>query len=140
MDINKAIEDFKAWYDSNKGFQNLKLYDFIVDDGGILYDGYDISPELKGYYIEFAASNPKDLDNKHICTFGPYGIRGRIVAPEFDDLDCSEEFIIRDDSPFMDTGYPGITLLDDHHAMVVYYIEDPAFPNARGIEGNIIEF
>jgi hypothetical protein len=52
----KAIEDFEAWYDNNKEFQNLKLYDFIVDDGGILYDGYDISPELKNYYIEFALS------------------------------------------------------------------------------------
>lgn len=72
MNISKALEDFNDWYDNNKEFQNLKLYDFIVDDGGILYDGYDISPELKGYYIEFAASNPKDLDN-NMCTFGnPY--------------------------------------------------------------------
>ena len=70
----------------------------------------------------------------------PCGIRGRIVSPEFEDIDSAEEFIIRDDSPFLDTGYPGITLLDEHHAMVVYYIEDPAVPNARGIEGNIIEF
>lgn len=72
MNISKAIEDFRVWYDNNKEFQNLKLYDFIVDDGGILYDGYDISPELKGYYIEFAASNPKDSDS-NMCTFGnPY--------------------------------------------------------------------
>lgn len=96
MNISKAIEDFRAWYDNNKEFQNLKLYDFIVDDGGILYDGYNISPELKGYYIEFAASNPKDLDNKHMCTFGnPYWqvecriCKLREVQP---DEDCDEAY------------------------------------------------
>lgn len=96
MNINKAIEDFRTWYDNNKVFQYLKLYDFIVDDGGILYDGYDISPELKGYYIEFAASNPKDIDNKHMCTFGnPYWqIECRIckLRETQQDEDCDEAY------------------------------------------------
>jgi len=83
-------------------------------------------------------------DGRTMIVYGyrkePCGVRGRIVSPEFEDLDTAEEFVIRDDSPFPDTGYPGITLLDEHHAMAVYYIEDPAVPAARGIEGNIIEF
>ena len=92
MNINKAIEDFKAWYDNNRVFQSLKLYNFMADDNGILYDGCDISPELKDYYIEFGASDPKDLFN-NMCTFGNpcWQIECRICKP---DEDCDGTYDI----------------------------------------------
>jgi hypothetical protein len=95
---------------------------------------YMIEPDIG---VNFYTAPDKDLLEPIIEEVAN---RPNLFFVYFEDIDSAEEFIIRDDSPFPDTGYPGITLLDDHHVMVVYYIEDPAFPTARGIEGNIIEF
>ncbi|MBR2345623.1 MAG: exo-alpha-sialidase [Lentisphaeria bacterium] len=82
-------------------------------------------------------------DGRTMIVYGyrkePFGIRGRIVSPEFEDLDTTEEFIIRDDSPEIDTGYPWLTVLDNKRLLVVYYIKTGAVRCAGGIEGNIIE-
>lgn len=82
-------------------------------------------------------------DGRTLVVYGfrkpPFGVRGRIVSPEFEDVDTAEEFIIRDDAPTLDVGYPWIVLLDARRVLVVYYIGDPTQPCAGGIEGNIIE-
>ena len=82
-------------------------------------------------------------DGRTMIVYGyrkaPFGVRGRIVSPEFEDLDTAEEFIIRDDSPEVDTGYPWLTMLDARRLLAVYYIRTGAVRCAGGIEGSIIE-
>ena len=81
-------------------------------------------------------------DGRWLLTYGyrhePYGIRARIM-----DLECemwSDELVLRDDGGSTDLGYSWPVLLDDHHALVVYYFNYEGSKGTRGIEGTIIEF
>jgi len=81
-------------------------------------------------------------DGRVLLTYGyrhpPFGIRARILNPECTDFDTAPEFILRDDANNGDTGYPWSIVLDDNHALVVYYINnDPS--DVRHIEGTIIK-
>lgn len=64
------------------------------------------------------------------------GSRARIIAPGQDFADA-EEFIIRDDSPSRDTGYPSATLLPGGQILIAYYIPDER--GIRGIEATLVE-
>lgn len=66
----------------------------------------------------------------------PMGTRARIIAPGQDFADA-EEFIIRDDSPSRDTGYPSATLLPGGQILIAYYIPDER--GIRGIEATLVE-
>ncbi len=64
-----------------------------------------------------------------LLTYGyrrkPYGIRGRICNGELTNISEAEEFILRDDGPNLDLGYPHAIQLDDGEILVSYYISDP---------------
>ncbi len=67
----------------------------------------------------------------------PMGVRARI-ASTFDELESTEEIIIRDDSPSADTGYPSACIMEDGRILVAYYIADDR--GVRGIEGTIVSY
>lgn len=66
----------------------------------------------------------------------PMGIRARLVEPG-QSLERAKEFVIRDDSPSKDTGYPSAIPLGDGRILVAYYIADER--GIRGIEGTLLE-
>lgn len=81
-------------------------------------------------------------DGRWLLTYGyrhePYGIRTRIM-----DSECrtwSDEIVLRDDGGSTDLGYSWPVLLDNHHALVVYYFNYEGSKGTRGIEGTILEF
>ena len=81
-------------------------------------------------------------DGRWLLTYGyrhePYGIRARIM-----DSECemwSDEIVLRIDGGSTDLGYSWPVLLDDHHALVVYYFNYEGSKGTRGIEGTILEF
>lgn len=51
----------------------------------------------------------------------PFGIRGRIIDPECENIETSEEFIIRHDGLCGDIGYPWTCQLEDESIYCVYY-------------------
>lgn len=55
----------------------------------------------------------------------PYGIRARICNGELTNIHECEEYVIRDDAPNGDLGYPHAIQLDDGEILMVYYISDP---------------
>ena len=72
MNKFRIEKDFRDWYKNNEYFQSLSLIEHMSDRGdGILFDGEDISPELKGYGVEFSGSDYSifNSENKR-CTFG----------------------------------------------------------------------
>jgi hypothetical protein len=69
MNLNKAEKDFEIWYEDHEDFRKTQLQNYIIDNDSLLFEGREISPELKKYSIEFAATNPDNPDN-YICTFG----------------------------------------------------------------------
>lgn len=80
-------------------------------------------------------------DNRVLLTYGyrhkPYGIRGRLLDPECTDFATSPEIIIRDDGDNGDLGYPWSVMLDNNHALVVYYFNKDN--GTRYIAGTILE-
>ena len=80
-------------------------------------------------------------DNRVLLTYGyrhkPYGIRGRLLNPECTDFATSPEIIIRDDGDNGDLGYPWSVMLDNNHALVVYYFNKDN--GTRYIAGTILE-
>ena len=81
-------------------------------------------------------------DGHWLLTYGyrhePYGIRARIM-----DSEChtwSDEIVLREDGGSTDLGYSWPVLLDDHHALVVYYFNYEGNRGTRGIEGTIVSF
>ena len=83
-------------------------------------------------------------DGRALLVYGyrkpPFGVRGRVLSPEIDDLDEAEEFIIRDDSPVIDVGYPWIAPLGGNRFFIIYYLSRSDVPGAGGIEGSIVQF
>lgn len=83
-------------------------------------------------------------DGRVLLVYGyrqaPYGVRARLLNSECTDWATAPEIVLRDDSLSPDCGYPWPVLLDDHHALVTYYItgDDPI--QTRYIAGTIVEF
>lgn len=79
-------------------------------------------------------------DGRLLLVYGyrhePMGVRARIVEPG-QDIAAAEEFVIRDDSPSRDTGYPSATILPGGQILIAYYISDER--GLRGIEGTLVE-
>ncbi|MBP2291983.1 sialidase family protein [Azospirillum rugosum] len=69
-------------------------------------------------------------DGRLLVVYGyrhkPYGVRARVWDPYKGPLDDAPEFVIRDDAPSPDTGYPWATVLADGRVAVCYYICDGA--------------
>lgn len=76
-----------------------------------------------------------------LLTYGyrhaPIGIRARLLAPDASDFATAPEYILRDDGGSWDVGYPWSVLLDDRHALVVYYFNTGDGP--RHIAGTVVE-
>ena len=76
--------------------------------------------------------HPFDLqrlpDGRALLVYGyrhrPYGIRARLLDPECREIDSAKEFVIRDDGPSPDLGYPWATVLPDGGLLVAYYFCD----------------
>jgi len=82
-------------------------------------------------------------DGRAIVAYGyrkpPFGVRLRICGPELDDIEQTEEFIVRDDSEKIDTGYPWITQLDKNKFLIVYYINKDSTNGPGHIAGTVFE-
>lgn len=83
-------------------------------------------------------------DNRVLLVYGyrhePYGIRARVLNPECTDWAEAEETVIRDDSVSPDCGYPWAVVLDDHRALIVYYLAGSDPVQTRYIGGTVVEF
>lgn len=81
-------------------------------------------------------------DDRVLLVYGyrhePYGIRARILNPECTDFATAEEMVLREDGGNTDIGYPWAVVLDEHHALVTYYLNIDN--GTRHIAGTIIEF
>ncbi|MBR5639693.1 MAG: exo-alpha-sialidase [Muribaculaceae bacterium] len=81
-------------------------------------------------------------DGRRLLTYGfrhePYGIRARIMDSECQSW--SDEIVLRDDGGSTDLGYSWPVLIDDHHALVVYYFNYEGIKGTRCIEGTIVSF
>ncbi len=64
------------------------------------------------------------------------GIRARLVDPAMADYGAAAEFVVRDDSPSRDLGYPWAAPMGDGRVLVVYYFCDPA--GLRHIAGSVL--
>ncbi|WP_085553601.1 exo-alpha-sialidase [Azospirillum agricola] len=67
----------------------------------------------------------------------PYGLRARLWDPASGGIGGASEFVLRDDAPSGDTGYPWATALPDGRALVVHYTSDAE--GVRHIAGSLIE-
>ena len=94
-------------------------------DGGKSWAPWTVH-ELVGHPFD-AVSLP---DGRALLVYGyrepPFGIRARLLDPEFKDPAGAEEIIIRDDGPGGDIGYPWAALLPGGRIVVTYYFCDPA--------------
>lgn len=65
-------------------------------------------------------------DGRVLVAYGyrrePFGIRCKLVNPEFDNLDAAEEFVIRDDGGSSDIGYPWAVQTADGNMFIAYYM------------------
>ena len=79
-------------------------------------------------------------DGRLLVVYGyrhqPYGVRARVWDPYKGALDDAPEFVIRDDAPSPDVGYPWATVLADGRVAVCYYICDPQ--GIRHIEATLL--
>ena len=80
-------------------------------------------------------------DGRALVVYGfrhkPYGIRARLWRPDGPTpLAETEEFVIRNDGPSPDLGYPWATRLADGRILVVYYFCDPH--GVRHIAGSVL--
>jgi len=83
-----------------------------------------------------AVGHPCDVvplpDGRALLVYGyrhpPYGIRARLLDDPFADPATAPEFIVRDDGPGPDLGYPWGCRLADGRVLLVYY-----FPDADGV-------
>jgi len=79
-------------------------------------------------------------DGRLLLVYGyrhdPMGTRARIIEPG-QALADAEEYVIRDDSPSRDTGYPSATILPGGQILIAYYIPDEH--GIRGIEATLVE-
>ncbi|NLC67318.1 MAG: exo-alpha-sialidase [Clostridiaceae bacterium] len=98
------------------------LYTSESCDGGLTW-----TPPKKAAFE--APSTPFDVirlnDKNALLTYGyrkpPYGIRARILDKECENIDGSEEFILRDDGLGRDLGYSSSIQLPDGRIFIVYY-------------------
>lgn len=79
-------------------------------------------------------------DGRVLLVYGyrhaPYGVRARLWNPERQSIDETEEFIIRDDAPSPDVGYPWASVTPDGRILVVYYIADGR--GIRNVEASLL--
>lgn len=79
-------------------------------------------------------------DNRVLLVYGyrhpPFGIRARVLAPECDNLQTSQEIILRNDGGNRDLGYPWATMLSSSEALVVYYFNKA--DGTRHIAGTLL--
>lgn len=68
---------------------------------------------------------------------GSFGVRARLWDPRSGGPERVEEFVVRDDAPSPDVGYPWATLTPSGRILVVYYIGDAR--GVRRIEGSLID-
>lgn len=79
-------------------------------------------------------------DDRVLLIYGyrhpPYGIRARLLDAECSDLDTAPEYVIRDDGPGTDLGYPWGCALPGGDALALYYTygED----GVRHIAGSVL--
>ena len=123
--------------DGNKTRADLVTVESL--DGGFSWS----RPQRWNIHAEPSATCRLD-DGRALLVYGyrkpPFGVRGRVLSPEIDDLEETEEFIIRDDSPVIDVGYPWIAPLGGDRFFIIYYLSRSDVPGAGGIEGSIVQF
>ncbi len=119
-------------------FSRAHLVYVYSDDRGANWS----KPADTGFHAEPCACC-RMADRRVLLVYGyrqpdGFGVRGRICAPELDDMTESEEFIIRADGGTWDVGYPNIVPLDDGRYMVIYYLNKPEYHGASAIEASIL--
>jgi len=80
-------------------------------------------------------------DGRILVAYGyrrePFGVRCRLVDPEFEDLDEAEEMVLRSDGGNLDVGYPWAVRMADDRILVAYYFN--LDNGTRHIAGSILE-
>ena len=116
----------------------LNMHISVSSDDGKTYGPVQEIPSI------FASSPFHALQlrgGKVLISYGyrkkPFGIRAKICGSELQDLDNADEFILCDDAPNGDLGYPHAAQLKDGKILISYYISGE--DGTRRIEGIVIE-
>ena len=137
VSLFRTQTDFlKPGVDFEKTYLNMHIS--VSEDNGKTFGPVREIPSV------FASSPFQVLQlksGKTLISYGyrkkPFGIRGKICGPELEDLETAEEFILCDDAPNGDLGYPHAVQLKDNRILVSYYISGN--DGIRKIEGMFIE-
>ncbi|WP_029006954.1 exo-alpha-sialidase [Azospirillum halopraeferens] len=105
-----------------------------LDDRLAISASRDLGRTWEPWRVHEVVGHPYDAcplaDGRLLLAYGyrhrPFGVRARLWNPVREDPAAAAEFIVRDDSPSADTGYPWAVALPDGRALVVYYICDDA--------------
>ncbi|HZH26683.1 MAG TPA: sialidase family protein [Azospirillaceae bacterium] len=107
----------------------------ISTDGGRTW-GHPRLTEVIGHPCDIVPLQ----DGRAVLVYGyrhaPYGIRARLLEDPFADPATAPEFVVRDDGPGPDLGYPWGCQLADGRVLLVYYFADA--DGARHIAGSIL--
>ena len=114
-DYLKKGVDFEETY--------LNLHIAVSDDGGKTFGSVQ---EIDNCWCSSPCQALRLKSGNVLLVYGyrkaPYGIRARICNAELTNISESEEFILRDDAPNGDLGYPHAIQLENGEILVSYYI------------------
>ncbi len=67
----------------------------------------------------------------------PYGVRCCLLDVECSQIDNAHEYIIHDDAPSVDVGYPWAVKVNDTTVLVCFYLSDES--GCRHIAGSLLK-
>lgn len=118
---------------------------FGLDDRLVTAVSRDEGRSWGQWTVHDVIGHPYDVcalpDGRLLMVYGyrhaPYGVRGRVWDSSRQGPEEAEEFIIRDDSPSPDVGYPWACVTPEGKVLVVYYMCDSR--GIRHIAGTLLD-
>ena len=131
-------------YVTPKGTVVCFIRSFGIGDKTVVARSFDGGNAFEPLEITEIIGHPHQairlIDDRVLLVYGyrhqPYGIRARILDSECQELNDSEEIILREDGGNADLGYPWATRMPDGKILVTYYFNSD--DGTRSIEGTIL--
>lgn len=116
-----------------------------LDDKLVVSTSRDDGRSWEPWVVHDVLGHPHDVcplpDGRVLLVYGyrhePYGVRARLWDPLAQKPEDAAEFVIRDDAPSPDVGYPWACVAPDGTVFVAYYIADDR--GVRHIAASVLE-